>query len=204
MGQIPAPARRAVEWSGWSLDVEQVGQLGRYASWLTEEAIPAGGLGPNEGERVWDRHVADSLLFAGAWPPPDPPSAVIDLGSGVGLPGIPLAILWPVSQVSLVDRSGRRVDLLRRAGRVVGLDNVDVIQADAGTLVAEADLVVGRAVADPETVEEWGRRVVRPGGAIVIGGSHTSPPPEVEGTAILTVPGEILDRGVWLRMISPS
>ncbi|HSQ38228.1 MAG TPA: hypothetical protein VLS92_10090, partial [Acidimicrobiia bacterium] len=53
-------AQRAASWSGRELSPEQLELLTRYADWLRLEAIPAGGLGPREGERVWSRHLADS------------------------------------------------------------------------------------------------------------------------------------------------
>lgn len=195
---------RAAEWAGWSLTDTQLRSLEVFGSWLRDEAITAGGVGPNETERISGRHLADSLLFAGAWPPPDPPMSVVDLGSGVGLPGVPLAILWPQSQVSLVDRSGRRVDLLRRVRRILDLDNVEVIREDAASVEIEADLVVARGAAEADVVGRWGRRILLPGGRIVVGGSHASPPAVLEGEMIIEVPVEILDHPVWLRMMAPS
>jgi 16S rRNA (guanine527-N7)-methyltransferase len=195
---------RAVEWAGWSLTDAQLRSLEVFGSWLRDEAIPAGGVGPNETERISGRHLADSLLFAGAWPPPDPPATVVDLGSGVGLPGVPLSILWPQSRVSLVERSGRRVDSMRRVRRMLDLENVEVIQGDAARVEMTADLVVARGAAEADVVKRWGRRIVLPGGRIVVGGSHTSPPAALEGEMIIEVPVEILDHPVWLRMMAPS
>lgn len=195
---------RAVRWAGWSLTEAQLKALDRFGCWLRDEAIPAGGVGPNETDRIPGRHLADSLLFAGAWPPPDAPATVVDLGSGVGLPGVPLAILWPHSRVSLVERSGRRVDLLRRLGHMLDLGNVDVIHSDAARVKMRADLVVARGTAEADVVAQWGRRIALPGGRIVVGGSHTSPPAALEGETILEVPVDILDHPVWLRMMAPS
>ncbi|HJR91601.1 MAG TPA: RsmG family class I SAM-dependent methyltransferase [Acidimicrobiia bacterium] len=195
---------RVSDWTGWELDGQQLLLLRRYADWLVSEAIPAGGLGPNEGERVIERHVADALLFSAGWSPPGPPTRVVDLGSGVGLPGIPLAILWGDAEVILIERSGRRADLLRRAARVLGLANVAVRAEDAARVELEADLVVARAAADPGLVFEWGARLIRPGGRIVIGGSHVEPPVPMEGEVIRAVPAGILDHPAWLRMMAPS
>lgn len=195
---------RAVTWAGWSLDEGQLRLLERFGDWLRDEAIPAGGVGPNEAERISGRHLADSLLFAGAWPPPDPPATVVDLGSGVGLPGVPLAILWSQSLVSLVERSGRRVDLMRRLGRMLDLGNVDVIHGDAARVEVTADLVVARGAAEADVVTRWGRRLVLPGGRVVIGGSHTAPPVALDGETIIAVPADVLDHPVWLRMMAQS
>jgi 16S rRNA (guanine(527)-N(7))-methyltransferase RsmG len=193
---------RAAEWAGLSLDPAKRRQLHHFADWLRDEAIPAGGLGPNEAERLKQRHLGDSLLFAGAWRRPQPPIDLLDLGSGVGLPGIPLAILWPETAVTLLDRAGRRVQLARRAIRVLGLDQVEVIQAEAGTGERQAEMVVARAAAEPRRVLEWVRRATRPGGIGVVGGSHREAPVSSENEEILAVPAEILDHPVWLRIMA--
>ena len=52
------------EWVNYPIGPQQVQALRRYADWLIEEALPAGGIGPDEGARVWDRHVCDALVFA--------------------------------------------------------------------------------------------------------------------------------------------
>ena len=85
--------KRVAEWIGFPIGEDQAAALEEFASWLAAEAIPAGGLGPDEGPRLWDRHVCDSLAFAVGWPD-DQPDDALDVGSGVGLPGIPLAVLW--------------------------------------------------------------------------------------------------------------
>lgn len=126
------------------------------------------------------------------------------MGSGVGLPGIPLAVLWPETDVLLVDRAGRRVSLARRATRVLGLDNVEVVQADAGHLAAEADLVVVRAVAEPDEVRRWGGRLLRPGGRLVVGGSWEERPAAEAGFEVIEVPSEVLDHPVWLRIMAAA
>lgn len=193
---------RAAEWAGIALQPAQRRLFGKFVGWLRDEAIPAGGLGPNEVDRLEQRHVADSLLFAGAWRRPQAPVDVLDLGSGVGLPGIPLAIAWPSSQVTLLDRAGRRSQLARRAIRVLGLEQVEVVQADIAATDRKAELVVARAVADPDRVLEWVRRATRPGGVGVVGGSHLEPPEPLHEEEILAVPAEILDHPVWLRMMA--
>jgi 16S rRNA (guanine527-N7)-methyltransferase len=193
---------RAAEWAGLNLEPDQRRLLGKFAGWLREEAIPAGGLGPNEANRLEQRHIGDSLLFAGAWRRPQPPADVLDLGSGVGLPGIPLAIAWPGTRVTLLDRAGRRIQLARRAVRVLGLDGVAVVQCDAARWAVTAEMVVARAVADPLQVVEWVRQAVQPGGIGVVGGSHLERPSALAGEEIATIPAEILDHPVWLRIMA--
>lgn len=198
--------QRATTWTGWPIDPARTRLLSRLGEWLLEEAIPAGGLGPNEANRLAERHLVDSVLFSGAWPKSDPPATVVDLGSGVGLPGLALALVWPTSQVVLVDLSGRRVQLARRAVRVLGLQNVQVRQADAATAPVErpGDLVVARAAGSPDVVGNWARRWAKPDGWIVMAGSHRSRPDPGPGEEIVSVPEDVLDRPVWLRKIAPA
>ena len=113
-------------WLGIELDAAQVGLLVSYADWLVTEAATSGAIGPAEPDRIWDRHVLDALTFghglAGA-------ASVIDVGTGAGLPGIPLAIAFPHTEVTLLDRSTSRTDALHRIARILGIP-VRVVTAD--------------------------------------------------------------------------
>lgn len=215
MGESPELARRAVAWAGRQLSAEQTDLLAKYADWLRREAIPAGGLGPREGERIWSRHLADSLLFAGAWRD-GPPGEILDVGSGVGLPGIPLAVLWPEATVTLLDRGGRRVRLLYRVVGLLGLTNVVIAQGEALAVADEWEgMVVRGALRAPEVVG-LAARLLRPRGTAVLGLSRRPQPPErtedLIGIAralglepeLVEVPPEILDASVWLLIMRSS
>ncbi len=117
-------------------------QLVRFEGWLATEGMASGGIGPGETE-IWERHILDSLMFARGVPTGT--STVLDLGSGVGLPGIPLAMLLPHAVVTLVDRSARRMESARRVGRVLRLVNLETICSDFADLDAVADAVTMRA-----------------------------------------------------------
>ncbi len=205
-------ARRAADWAGHPLDSDSAELLEAYVLWLQAEAIPAGGLGLREHDRVWSRHVADSLLFAAGWRR-DPPTEVLDVGSGVGLPGIPLAVLWPETEVTLLDRGGRRIRLLQRIVRILGLQNVHVFQGDAFDVADEWSGVVYRgSVKAAESVGLSARLLDVPGTA-VLGLSRRAEPPDrardLVGVAaalglhaeIVGVPPTILDAPAWLLIM---
>lgn len=204
--------RHAAEWASQSLAPLQVQSLERYAAWLREEAIPAGGLGPREGERIWARHLADSLLFAVGWRG-SRPAELLDIGSGVGLPGIPLAILWPETRVTLLDRGGRRVRLLYRVVGVLGLTNVVIAQGDAMAVADEWEGIVVRGALRAPEVVGLSARLLRPGGTAVLGLSRREEPPErtrdLVGIAqalgleaeVVGVPPDILDGAAWLLIM---
>jgi len=205
-------ARRAANWAGYPLDDATAEMLETYARWLEAEAIPAGGLGPREGGRIWSRHVADSILFAAGWPD-GAPREILDVGSGVGLPGIPLGMLWPDAEFTLLDRGGRRIRLLQRIVRVLELDNVHIAQGDVFDVADEWSGIVYRgSVKAPESVG-LSARLLGISGTAVLGLSRKAQPPartrDLVGVAdamgleaeIVGVPPEILDAPAWLLIM---
>ncbi len=207
----PAFASAAAGWAGHPLDESRLERLGHFASWLVTEAIPAGGLGPREADRIWGRHVADSLAFACGWQVP--PAEILDVGTGVGLPGIPLAILWPECAVTLLDRGGRRIRLLTRAVHVLGLDNVHVAQGDAFDVADEwKGLAFRGSVRAPEAVG-LASKLLTPDGTAVFGLSRRQEPPDRTrdllgvgealgmGMSVSAVPEGILDGPAWLLIM---
>jgi 16S rRNA (guanine527-N7)-methyltransferase len=119
-----------------------------YADLLVTAGIERGLLGPREADRIWDRHLFNSAALA-----PLVPTGVhvVDLGSGAGLPGIPLAIARPDLRVTLLEPMSRRVAFLRECLEALGLPGVQVVRGraeDGG--VRPAQVVVARAVASLE------------------------------------------------------
>lgn len=176
----------------------QLEKLATYRDWLVTEAARSGGIGRAEINRVEPRHIADSLLFATTMP--TQPAGVIDLGTGVGLPGVPLAIVMPETVFTLVDRSQRRLDLLRRAIRILDLANCRVIQGEIEDLSLRGEVVVSRASLPPPTLTPIVRRLLAPGGIAVVGGSWHHRP-EYEGWSVAEIPRHVLDRPIWLLMM---
>jgi len=210
------PAELTAAWAGLEVSPTQWAQLELYANWLVDEAIPAGGLGPREADKVWGRHIADSLAFAVAWRGQEPPHELLDLGSGVGLPGIPLAIVWPECRFTLLDKAGRRTRLMLRAIRVLGLENTIVAQGDAFDVADEWHAVVARgAVSAPEFVG-LSSKLVDDEGVSVLGLSRRTERPEraddlmnvADGLGLsaelVEVPESALDAVAWLLIMRRS
>jgi 16S rRNA (guanine527-N7)-methyltransferase len=125
---------------------------------------------------------------------------VVDVGTGVGLPGIPLAIIAPHRSFVLVDRSARRADLVRRAVRILGLDNVEVRRADIVGYDWRSTTVVSRAALAPARLLGLAQTQGAPEEMLVADSHHT--PRRVPGFDSVEIPAEILDRAVWiLRMV---
>jgi 16S rRNA (guanine527-N7)-methyltransferase len=138
------------------------------------------------------RHIADSMLFALGWPVP--PSECWDLGSGAGLPGLVLAVLWPDCRMMLIDRSERRMDLARRAARVARID-VATRRADIADLEGPVEAVVSRAAMPASALLPHLRRILAPGGRAVVSG-HGFP---VDGYQSIEVDGWYLGDGILAR-----
>lgn len=189
-------------WLGVGLDTRQQQLLEGYADWLITEALQAGGIGPGEADRIWDRHVLDSLAYARALPADT--ASVVDIGSGVGLPGIPVAIARPETQVTIVDRAERRTRLAKRAIRILKLENVDVITADVASLDHRYAATLFRASLTVEAAAARVPDIVAPGGLALFGlsrGDHvpeTAVPPEGLSFTVSDESGQVLDSPFWL------
>jgi 16S rRNA (guanine527-N7)-methyltransferase len=100
------------------------------------------------GPEMVIRHYCESLFFGARLP--DRVISIADIGSGAGFPGIPMAILRPDIQVSLVESNQRKAVFLREATR--GLPNVSIIACRAEDLSTNYDWIVSRAVNPSEVV----------------------------------------------------
>ena len=187
---------------GIDLTALQRTQLDRFGEWLATEAVDAGGIGPAEETRLVDRHLADSIVFAAAWA--KAPATILDVGSGVGLPGIPLAILYPDAAVTLLDRSRERCRLARRALRVVGLENVSVDQREALRAGGTWDAVTFRASLKPVDALRSALPLLSDHGCAVVGLSRSAnpgdAPPAPTGAVVdlLEIDEGVLDSPAWL------
>ena len=132
---------------------EGVAVAAQYAGLLATRGIEWGLLGPREVDRVWDRHVLNSVAVATEIPPG---ARVVDVGSGAGLPGIPLAIARPDLAVVLLEPLLRRANFLTGVVDELGLgDRVSVVRGRAEDHVERYDAVTCRAVAALPRLLGW-------------------------------------------------
>jgi 16S rRNA (guanine527-N7)-methyltransferase len=128
-------------------------RLREYAQILATTGIEWGLLGPKEADRVWERHVCNSLSVA---PLILQGAAVCDVGSGAGLPGIPLAIARPDLRLVLLEPLLRRTRFLEQTVAELGLaERVQVVRARAEAHKEVYDAVVARAVAPLARLVWW-------------------------------------------------
>lgn len=123
----------------------QIHTARQFAKRLAEDSETFGLLGPRELPRIWSRHVINSGLLAELIPAG---SKVVDVGSGAGLPGIPMAIAQPQAEFTLVEPMERRATWLSAVVKDLGLGNVKVLRARAEEVgKSDFDFATARAVA---------------------------------------------------------
>lgn len=190
------------DWLGIDLDSGQRAALIRFERWLAEEALPAGGIGPSERNRLFDRHIVDSLAFQIGIPPDA--SIAIDVGGGVGLPSIPLAIVRPDLEFVLVERSRKRSELALRASRILGLENYSVTTADVSVVESAYDVALFRASLPIAQAGDALSGIVKPAGTGLFAVSRRSERPSLPNapdnvTFAMSREGDgILESPFWL------
>lgn len=117
----------------------------KFTRLLAENSETLGLMGPRELPKIWSRHVLHSALPAELLPQG---ARVADVGSGAGLPGIPLAIARPDCEFWLIEPMERRTNWLQQVISELGLSNVHVVRARAEEVQqSDFDVVTARAVA---------------------------------------------------------
>jgi 16S rRNA (guanine527-N7)-methyltransferase len=165
VGGRPAPAPPAVAAAVFG---ERLSLAVRYAELLTGSGVERGLIGPREAERVWQRHVLNCAVIGEVIPTG---VVVVDVGSGAGLPGIPLALARPDLRITLLEPMARRVAWLTEV-----IDELEIaVRVHRGraedTAVCSAlggrDVVTARAVAPMGRLAGWTLPLLRPGGLLV-------------------------------------
>ena len=115
----------------------------RYFELLVRDGDLLGLLGPREMPKLWTRHILNSAVVAELV---SPGVTVADVGSGAGLPGIPMALAQPLTQFTLIEPMERRSDWLKSTIAELHLENVRVLRARAEEVAEVFDVVTARAV----------------------------------------------------------
>ena len=138
-------------------------QIQAYAQILKTTGIERGLIGPKEGDRIWQRHVANCLPITTLIPQG---VRVADIGSGAGLPGIVIALARPDLKVSLIEPLQRRVDFLNEVISELHLP-VEVIRGRAEIVKKQFEAVTARAVAPLEKLMQISWQMIPRGGCLL-------------------------------------
>jgi 16S rRNA (guanine527-N7)-methyltransferase len=178
------------------LGAAQLDLLHAYQRLLTDKGIPMGVVSRGDRDRLWDRHVADSLRAVACIPTQ---ATLADLGSGGGLPGIPIAIARPDTMVTLVEARQRRVAFLELAIETLELPNVHVIASRVEEAALRVDGCTARALAPAEEAWTLASPLLLEGGFLIYWAGRSWGRRQMESLAGVGLEAEVCSRPstVW-------
>lgn len=156
---------------------EQYAALGKlYPEWNEKINV----ISRKDIDNLYVNHILHSLAIA-KFIDFQPGSSIMDLGTGGGFPGIPLAIMFPEVKFHLVDRVGKKIKVADDVAKEIGLENVTLQHGDVGEVKGTFDFVVSRAVMDLNDMVPLVRRFISrnsfnalPNGIICLKGGDVS------------------------------
>lgn len=154
------------------------------------------------------RHILDSLsvhTHVGS-------QTLIDVGAGAGLPGIPLAILKPHMNVTLIDSVAKKTRFIQQAATELALNNVTVVHSRVEQVEKQAELVIARAFAAPDKLANLVRHLLPVDGKLLAMVGQMPDPDllaKISGfslvkTAKLTIPDETAERNIVILQRDPA
>jgi 16S rRNA (guanine527-N7)-methyltransferase len=150
---------------GIELSDAQWGALDRYRELLAADAIPRGMIAGSDADRLWGRHIRDGLR-AIPWIAPE--TWVADLGSGAGIPGLPLAVACSQASFVLMETRRARAAFLEAAVDDLGLRNVEVFLGRVESWASRRfDVAVARALAPPRGSWAAASTILGPHGRLI-------------------------------------
>ncbi|SEA39510.1 16S rRNA (guanine(527)-N(7))-methyltransferase RsmG [Psychroflexus halocasei] len=133
---------------------EQLGQFKKIAEVYKDWNQKINVVSRKDIDEIYTRHVLHSLAIAKIQRF-KPGSHILDVGTGGGFPGIPLAILHPETNFTLVDSIGKKIKVVDEVVQALGLKNVKTVNARVETIDQQFDFIVSRAVAAMPTFVHW-------------------------------------------------
>lgn len=157
---------------GVALDAGQLSQLGDYLARLLAMNEQMNLTSITDPTEAWIRHILDALSLVPHLRGLPPGARLLDVGSGGGVPGIPLAIACPQLRVTLLEATQKKTAFLTAVGSALGLTHVVVENGRAEKLAADLkgsfDAVTARAVGRLDVLLPWTAPFVKPGGLLLL------------------------------------
>ena len=141
------------------LSDEQIIQFGQLEALYKEWNAQINVISRKDIDTLYERHVLHSLGIAKVQAFKSK-SKILDVGTGGGFPGIPLAILFPESRFLLVDSIGKKIKVVQKIASTLGLKNVKAQHSRAENVKGEFDFIVSRAVTNMDDFVKWTRKKV--------------------------------------------
>ena len=142
---------------------ERQKEVARYAEILATWGIDRGLVGPKEGDRIWDRHIANCIPVTTLL---SKEASLLDIGSGAGLPGIVIALARPDLKVTLLEPLQRRIDFLEEVVAELGIE-ITVKRGRAESFKGGFNFVTARAVAPLPKLATVSWHLVMGGGSLL-------------------------------------
>ncbi len=175
-------------WTQQNLSPAQVATFKHYEELLLSQAVPRGIVSASDSAHLRTRHILDSLRAV----PHIPPDAerIVDLGSGAGFPGLPVAVALPELQVTLSEPRQARAAFLELALEKLHLPNAHVFPGPAEELSPGFDLCLARGFGDASRTWGVARDLLGPGGALIYWAGRSFSVEDVPEDAQVTATGE--------------
>ena len=142
---------------------ENQGKIQAFATLLKTTGIEHGLIGPKEGDRIWERHIANCIPITTIIPKG---VRLADIGSGAGLPGVVIALARPDLKVTLIEPLQRRVDFLNQVIAELELP-IKVVRGRAEAVKMQFEVVTARAVAPLEKLIQISWHMIPKGGCLL-------------------------------------
>jgi len=137
----------------------QINQFSRLENLYKEWNAQINVISRKDIDELYIRHVLHSLGIAKIQPF-QPNTSILDVGTGGGFPGIPLAIMFPESNFYLVDSIGKKIKVVNEVALALGLENVKAEAIRAENVKGEFDFIVSRAVTNMDDFVKWTRNKI--------------------------------------------
>jgi len=142
-----------------NLSETQINQFSKLETLYKEWNAQINVISRKDIDELYVRHVLHSLGIAKIQPF-QPKASVLDVGTGGGFPGIPLAILFPETKFYLVDSIGKKIKVVNEVVTALGLENVKAEAIRVENVKGEFDFIVSRAVTNMDDFVKWTRKKI--------------------------------------------